>query len=207
MSTPLDLLTQTRPLGIMRPLGGGDPIPLKKPELIIGRRPACDIRLDFENISGKHSQLRFVNGVWHVRDLNSTNGTTVNGQHIFSEHGVMPDDELSFAGHSYMIDYDPIAPTSLLDANQILEDEMGEGEGRRRSLMEMAGLSTDSEFSLRRVRGHQSGSHAAAQAGGMQDLNEPLPELKDEERVGKVSDDEFLELIRDDIQKNEKDKS
>jgi hypothetical protein len=190
----------------MRPLGGGDPIPLKKPEIVVGRRAACDIRLDFENISGKHSQLRFVNGVWHVRDLNSTNGTTVNGQPVFSEHGVMPDDELSFAGHSYRIDYDPIAPTSLLDANQILEDEISESEGRRRSLMEMAGLSTDSEFSLRRARGHQSGSHAAQRSAVPDDLNEPLPDLKEEERVSNVSDDEFLELIRNDIEKNEQGK-
>jgi hypothetical protein len=206
MTTPIDIMAQTRPLGIMRPLGGGDPIPLKKPEIVVGRRAACDIRLDFENISGKHSQLRFVNGVWHVRDLNSTNGTTVNGQPVFSEHGVMPDDELSFAGHSYMIDYDPIAPTSLLDANQILEDEISESEGRRRSLMEMAGLSTDSEFSLRRVRGHRSGSQAAQRSAVPDDLNEPLPDLKEEERVSNVSDDEFLELIRNDIEKNEQGK-
>lgn len=204
MATPLDLLAQTRPLGVMRPLGGGDPIPLKKPEMTVGRRPTCDIRLDFENISGKHSQLRFVNGVWHVRDLNSTNGTTVNGQAIHSEHGVMPDDELGFAGHSYMIDYDPIAPTSLLDANQILEEEMHEGEGRRRSLMEMAGLSMDSEFSMRRVRGQHGHAQNTPNPAAAEEMGESLPELKDDERVSNVSDDEFLELIRDDIQKNEK---
>ena len=66
-------------LGILQPVGGGDPIPLNKPEMIIGRRPSCDIRLDFENISGKHCMLRFINGVWNVKDLGSTNGTTVNG--------------------------------------------------------------------------------------------------------------------------------
>ena len=66
-------------LGILQPVGGGDPIPLNKPEIIIGRRPSCDIRLDFENISGKHCLLRLLNGVWNVKDLGSTNGTTVNG--------------------------------------------------------------------------------------------------------------------------------
>ena len=38
-------------LGMLQPVGGGDPIPLTKPEMLIGRRPACDIRLDYENIS------------------------------------------------------------------------------------------------------------------------------------------------------------
>ena len=122
--------THPKPLGVMRPVGGGDPIPLKKDELIVGRRPTCDVRLDFENISGRHCQLRFVNGVWHVRDLNSSNGTLVNGQ-IFSEHGLMPDDELSVAGHAYMIDYDPVAPTSLLDANLMLEEELATSSAAR----------------------------------------------------------------------------
>src|SRR4051812_18952070 len=63
------------PLGILQPLGGGDPIPLRKEELLLGRRMTCDIRLDFENISGRHCILRLTNGIWHVRDLGSTNGT------------------------------------------------------------------------------------------------------------------------------------
>ena len=33
-------------LGVMHPVGGGDPIPLIKPEIVIGRRPTADIRLD-----------------------------------------------------------------------------------------------------------------------------------------------------------------
>ena len=126
-------------LGVMRPLGGGDEIPLKKEELIIGRRPNCDIQLDFENISGKHCLLKFVRGTWHVRDLGSSNGTTVNGQKISSEHGLLSDDELGIAGHFFALDYDAAAPTSLMDANMILEEEMTESP-RQHSLMELAGL-------------------------------------------------------------------
>ena len=53
-------------LGLLQPIGGGDPIPLMKKEIVIGRRPSCDISLDFENISGKHCALKFINGVWSV---------------------------------------------------------------------------------------------------------------------------------------------
>ena len=63
------MMNPRKSLGVMRPLGGGDEIPLKKEELVLGRRPTCDIRLDFENISGKHCLLKFVGGTWHVRDL------------------------------------------------------------------------------------------------------------------------------------------
>ena len=133
------MMSPRKSLGVMRPLGGGDEIPLKKEELIIGRRPNCDIRLDFENISGKHCILKFVRGTWHVRDLGSTNGTTVNGQRISSEHGLLSDDELGIAGHFFALDYDAAAPTSVMDANMILEEEMTEAP-RQHSLMELAGL-------------------------------------------------------------------
>src|SRR4051812_47735318 len=86
----LPMPSQPNNLGMMMPVGGGDPVPLRKEELIVGRRPSCDIRLDFENVSGKHCVLKFYNATWHVRDLGSTNGTTVNGAPLSSEHSVMP---------------------------------------------------------------------------------------------------------------------
>ena len=39
----------------------------------------------------------------------------------------------------FMIDYDPVAPTSLMDAKLILEEEIAEDGGRRRSLMPIDG--------------------------------------------------------------------
>jgi predicted component of type VI protein secretion system len=150
----------------MRPLGGGDPIPLNKDELLVGRRKSADVVLDFENVSGKHCQLRMIKGVWHVRDLGSTNGTTVNGHRIASEHGLMPDDELGIAGHLFSIDYDPIAPTSLLDANAILEEEIAATaeDPHQRSLMELAGLESE-ERVARRLRAQRLAAGAAAVGG------------------------------------------
>ena len=47
--------------------------------------------------------------------------------------GALPADKVTvgrtdaaFAGRYFVIDYDPVAPSSLKDANQLLEDEMGE---------------------------------------------------------------------------------
>jgi predicted component of type VI protein secretion system len=92
----------------------------------IGRRPSCDIRLDFENVSGKHCLLRLINGVWNIKDLGSTNGTTVNGGRVTTEQSVMPDEELGIAGHLFMIDYDPAGPEAFLSSHK-----------------ELAGLDTD----------------------------------------------------------------
>lgn len=200
-------MSNPKALGVMRPLGGGDPIPLKKEELLIGRRPKCDIKLDFENVSGKHCQLRYIRGVWHIRDLGSTNGTTLNGQRVQNEQGVMPEDEVGVAGHYYQIDYDPAAPASVLDANQILE---GITETpRQRSLMELAGLEGDETMS-RRYGGRSSTAErrsaaeppaVQAPAASTRRAPEPDDELPPAPAVdvSGFSDEDFFAMIRDDV--------
>lgn len=98
--------------GTLIPSGGGDPIPLRKTTLIVGRRPTCDIQLDFPNVSSKHCEMAFVNGYWRLRDLNSSNGVKVNGVRIDDEKYVQPGDSITIAKHSFEIEYtpDPNAP-------------------------------------------------------------------------------------------------
>src|SRR4051812_2022915 len=134
--------TDSKVLGLLKPLGGGDPIPLVKNELVVGRRPSCDICLDFHNVSGKHCMLRLLNNVWHIRDLGSTNGTTLNGAQMVSEHTIMPDDEIGIAGHLFNLDYEPAGPEAVLHGHGVLDEEIAE-QRRRHSLMELAGLDTD----------------------------------------------------------------
>ena len=92
-------------LGQLVPVGGGDPIPLLKPQLIIGRRPSCDIRLDFANVSSHHCRLEYINGYWRATDL-SRNGTKVNGERI-DEKFLQSGDTLMFARHPFEIRYTP----------------------------------------------------------------------------------------------------
>ena len=68
--------------GELNPLGGGDPIPLKKQKLLVGRRPTCDLCLPFPNVSSQHCELEMKNGYWHIQDLGSSNGTTLNGKTV-----------------------------------------------------------------------------------------------------------------------------
>jgi pSer/pThr/pTyr-binding forkhead associated (FHA) protein len=200
-----------KPLGNLRPLGGGDPIPLKKEVLVVGRRPSCDIRLDFENISGKHCELRFSRGVWYVRDLNSTNGTTLNGQKVVHNHGVMPDDELGLATHFFAIDYEPIAPSSLVDANAVLEEEMGETR-RSRSLMELAGLESSDRDRSRRERPEPAPSRPAqddSETDFETEFEEVLPDGFHALDTAPASSpvppsDAFLDIIREDLQEPRK---
>lgn len=192
-----------RLLGIFRPLGGGDPMDLKKDELVVGRRATSDIRLDFENVSGKHALLRLVKGVWHIRDLGSTNGTTVNSQRIAHETGIMPGDEVGVANHYFTIDYDPIAPTSLMDANQILEDEIGETR-HHPSLMELAGLGDDdarSRWKRPKEASERVKRPSPSEASIQDELHGRSAEYdaRGDDEAPAVNDDDFFDLIRGDI--------
>lgn len=111
------------------PVGGGDPIPLLKSPLMIGRRESCDICLRFPNVSGRHCELSFSEGVWSIRDLGSTNGTKVNGQQV-PVKALRPGDEITIAKRRFTIQY------SLPASRFIAEDE-----DLSMPLLEKAGLS------------------------------------------------------------------
>lgn len=51
-------------------------------ELLIGRHHACDVVLSESSVSRRHARLVFRDGAWVVQDLESTNGTIVNGVRV-----------------------------------------------------------------------------------------------------------------------------
>src|SRR6516164_9594147 len=88
------------------PVKGGDPIPLIRDKLVIGRRESCDICLRFPNISGMHCELTYQEGYWYIRDLDSTNGIRVNGEKV-GHKPLSTEDEISIANRRYTIKYTP----------------------------------------------------------------------------------------------------
>ncbi len=109
---------------------------------MIGRRSSSDVCLDFENVSGKHCELKFFHGLWHIRDLGSRNGTTVNGLKIANEQSVLPDVQIGIANHFYTIDYEPAGPASVVGAAEMMDDDMM-ASARRSRCMELAGFESD----------------------------------------------------------------
>ncbi len=121
--------------GELIPLGGGDPIPLLRRELLVGRRESCDIVLRFSNVSAHHCQLTINAGYWQVRDLDSRNGVRVNGARV-KEKRIDPNDVLSIARHKYKVVYSPVD----LGAVGPPPPDPSDADIFGKSLMERAGL-------------------------------------------------------------------
>ncbi|MEV5434347.1 DUF1707 and FHA domain-containing protein [Streptomyces sp. NPDC052701] len=64
--------------------------------LRIGRDPASGLRLTHETVSRVHAELRRQGGLWVLRDLGSTNGTTVNGRRVVGAAVVREGDQVGF---------------------------------------------------------------------------------------------------------------
>ena len=64
--------------------------------LRIGRDPGNGLRLTHETVSRVHAELSFQGGAWVLRDLGSTNGTTVNGQRVTGSAVVREGDQIGF---------------------------------------------------------------------------------------------------------------
>ena len=134
MSIP-DSCGDFRVYGELLPVGGGDPIPLLKPTLTVGRRESADIVLRFPNVSGSHCELALVDGYWMVKDLRSSNGTKVNGTRV-TEQRLQPGDKIGIAKHVYEIAYEP----ARLGAAAASEEQPQQENIFGRSLLESAGL-------------------------------------------------------------------
>jgi FHA domain len=52
-------------------------------ELVVGRDPkSCDVVLEHPTVSRRHAQLHHRDGAWVLQDLDSTNGTRINGKRV-----------------------------------------------------------------------------------------------------------------------------
>ncbi len=110
--------------GELVPVEGGAPIPLRGKRLRAGRLGDCDIVLRFDSVSALHCELSVHDGYFYVRDLNSTNGTQVNGERVDPGTRIRLDPRaiLAIARHSFEVRYDPAQLGALHVPPEELED-------------------------------------------------------------------------------------
>ena len=122
------------------PAAGGEPITIEKDITVVGRQAEhCDIVLSRKSVSKIHCVIARTDGLLFVRDLDSTNGTKVNGQRII-RGALLPGDQLAFAGEKFKVHLgpgtetpavSPIDRTENLDELPSLASEPFEGSAGR----------------------------------------------------------------------------
>lgn len=79
--------------------GTGQRLTLGTDPTTVGRLDDCQLTIDDTNVSRRHAEIRPTAEGWVVTDLNSTNGTAVNGQSVH-EHRLVDGDEITFGSVS-----------------------------------------------------------------------------------------------------------
>ena len=102
---------------VLRALANGEEYPLQG-EMLVGREDECDITLNSGHISRHHSKINVSPGGVYIEDLQSTNGTYVNGNKIKGRVRLNVGDEVAFDDLLYRLCVqnseraEPVAPPS-----------------------------------------------------------------------------------------------
>lgn len=72
-------------------------------ELLLGRHHHCDVVVTDPTVSRRHARLTFRDGNWVVQDLDSTNGTFVNGARV-GRYELRPGDRLLLGEEQLRVD-------------------------------------------------------------------------------------------------------
>jgi pSer/pThr/pTyr-binding forkhead associated (FHA) protein len=84
---------------------GPHEIPLTTAETTVGRQKGCRLRVPSGTVSRQHCRFLFENERLYVEDLNSSNGTFVNGVRVYGKHMVQPGDEVEVGPVIFVANY------------------------------------------------------------------------------------------------------
>jgi len=71
-------------------------------KVTVGRAQECELSFSYDRLSRRHAEIKLVNGTLMVKDLESSNGTFVNGKRVDSVR-LMPGDTLAFDKLSFTV--------------------------------------------------------------------------------------------------------
>ena len=78
------------------------------PEITIGRHPSCEWMLPNETVSSRHARLVYHHDQWWLEDLNSRNGTFLNGEVLSATAVLAAKDVVRLGKVSFSVDFEDI---------------------------------------------------------------------------------------------------
>ncbi len=83
---------------------GEEPRIFVQPELTVGREASCDLVIPDDTISSHHARFRYHHGQWWLEDLQSTNGTFLNNERMYTPMVIVTGDEITLGKISLQIE-------------------------------------------------------------------------------------------------------
>ncbi|HEX2981812.1 MAG TPA: FHA domain-containing protein [Anaerolineaceae bacterium] len=83
------------------------PREFKSPEVVIGRDPSCELIIANETVSAHHARLSYHHNQWWLEDMQSTNGTFLNDERVYTPIVVISGDELRCGEEFFEITIQP----------------------------------------------------------------------------------------------------
>jgi pSer/pThr/pTyr-binding forkhead associated (FHA) protein len=127
-------------------------IRLKSEDTIIGRRTGCDLRVPSASVSRRHCRLSFRDDCLVVEDLQSANGTYVNGIRVTDSQVVNPGDRLEVGPVTFLVQYkgpagqaqgdipemdvEELVPVFDADEIEVAEGEENKNKKRKKTVAE-----------------------------------------------------------------------
>lgn len=78
------------------------PIYLRKKDVLIGRGDDADIQISLDTVSSRHARIHLTSQGWALSDLNSHNGTKLNGRYITEPQLIFDMDMITFGDRVFI---------------------------------------------------------------------------------------------------------
>ncbi len=126
---------QVRLVGLTDPYKGHVFV-IDKEEFIIGRTSSCDLSMSQSTISGRHAKIQKVGDHYEISDLQSTNGTFLNGLKVERKH-LRSEDKVKFDQFEFQF-IDPADVGRTMISRPATADDIAKTMARDRAPLEAA---------------------------------------------------------------------
>ncbi|ADE14385.1 Stage II sporulation E family protein [Nitrosococcus halophilus Nc 4] len=112
--------------------------PISGERTVLGRHSDCSIVFDDKTVSRHHAQILQIDQKYYLEDLNSSNGTYVNGQQIQGRHRLQENDQVTMGDISVVFHMEGPQETTIAPKTEILSAKANT-PSRSRVITELSG--------------------------------------------------------------------